>query len=337
MQLPRSDFTWSTEREPHGARTKAILAQHPDIRTLIGRNHFTAVLVVATVALQIGIAYALRDALWGWIFVAAYLVGAFADHALFVMVHECAHNLVFKRRWLNLATAIVANLPQLLPSAISFRRYHLKHHAFQGVHELDADLPGYWEARLIRQWFVGKALWLLFFPLFQISRTARTREIAIVDRWVVANWLVQIGFNVAAWQLLGPRASAYLALSFFFSIGLHPLGARWIQEHFLTHGEQETSSYYGPVNVVALNVGYHNEHHDFPSVPWNRLPQLRRAAPEAYDTLHAHRSLVLLLLRFLFDQELSLFSRMVRRNRGGASMDAEPPPDIELVERSGTD
>ena len=55
-------------------------------------------------------------------------------------------------------------------------------------------------------------------------------------------------------------------------MGLHPLGARWIQEHYLVHGEQETTSYYGILNVPALNVGYHNEHHDFPSVPWNRLP-----------------------------------------------------------------
>lgn len=313
MRLPRTDFVWSAEREPHRGRTQEILARHPEVRALIGRNPYTALLIVGTVALQLSVAYLLRDASWWWIFGAAYLVGAFADHALFVMVHECAHNLVFRRGWMNLVAAIVANLPQLFPSAISFRRYHLKHHAYQGVHELDADLPSYWEARLIQQWFVGKTLWLLLFPLFQIARTARTREIAVVDRWVVVNWVVQIAFVVAVWRVMGPSAMGYLVLSFFFSIGLHPLGARWIQEHFLTTDEQETSSYYGPVNRVALNVGYHNEHHDFPSVPWHRLPELRAAAPEAYESLHAHRSLSRLLLRFIFDQELSLFHRVVRR------------------------
>lgn len=313
MRPPRTDFVRSAEREPHRGRTQAILAQYPEVRALIGRNPYTALLIVGTVALQLGIAYLLRDASWWWLFALAYLVGAFADHALFVMIHECAHNLVFRRSWMNLVAAIVANVPQLFPSAISFRRYHLKHHAYQGVHDLDADLPSYWEARLIQQWFVGKALWLLFFPFFQIARTARTREIALIDRWVVVNWLVQIVVTVAVWQLLGSRAMAYLVLSFFFSIGLHPLGARWIQEHFLTTDEQETSSYYGPANRVALNVGYHNEHHDFPSIPWHRLPALRAAAPEAYTDLHAHHSWSRLLLRFIFDQELSLFHRVVRR------------------------
>src|SRR5215813_10864202 len=65
---------------------------------------------------------------------------------------------------------------------------------------------------------------------------------------------------------------SYLVFAFFFSIGLHPVGARWIQEHYTYDFDQETFSYYGPINLVALNMGYHNEHHDLPSVPWNNLP-----------------------------------------------------------------
>ena len=318
--MPATDFRWSDEREPHRARTQALLSAHPEIRTYIGRNSWTGALIVGAVAAQCALAVVLSDKPWWTVVLAAWTAGAVLDHALFVMVHECAHGLVFARRAANNVAAIMANLPQFFPSAISFRNYHLKHHSFQGVHELDADLPSVWEARLIRHYSIGKAIWLMLFPFFQILRTFRTREIRFMDPWVALNWAVQIVFNALAWWMYGPKAFAYFGLSLAFSVGLHPLGARWIQEHYLTNGDQETSSYYGPANAIALNVGYHNEHHDFPSVPWHRLPAVRRAAPEFYDSLHAHRSWTALLVRFLFDQEISLFSRIVRRNRGGVSL-----------------
>jgi sphingolipid delta-4 desaturase len=129
---------------------------------------------------------------------------------------------------------------------------------------------------------------------------------------------------------LGPKAIVFLVASFFFSVGLHPLGARWIQEHYLVAGEQETYSYYGPLNTVAFNVGYHNEHHDFPSVPWNKLPQIRKDAPAFYNTLFFHTSWTKLFFRFLFDKEISLYSRVVRSNRGKVPLTDQSKPDVEM-------
>ena len=331
----RTEFHRSVAREPHRERTKYLLSQHPEVRTLIGKNPASMLYIVGLVAAQIGIAYLVRDqSVWVMLLV-AYFVGAFANHALFVLIHECAHNLIFKKKAANTWAGILANLPQVIPSSVSFQYYHIKHHSHQGVYELDADLPHEWEARLVGHGAIRKALWLALFPIVQGLRPIRLREIKSVDRWVVTNFVVQMTFNVAVWVFWGPVAFFYLLISLFFGIGLHPLGARWIQRHYMTgdSDEQETFSYYGPLNRVAFNVGYHNEHHDLPSIPWNRLPDVKKAAPELYDTLEYHTSWTKLLLTFIFSREISLFNRMVRSERGGVPLSDESRPDQDILEQ----
>lgn len=331
MSEKKKQFVYSGNPEPHRARTKQILKNHPDVRKLIGKNPLTFLAIVGVVGFQIVGAWYLQDKSWWLVLGAAYLLGAFADHALFVLIHECAHKLLFKNPVANRLSGILANTPLIFASSVSFERYHIKHHSFQGIHELDGDLPNHWEAKLIDNYFIGKAIWLLFYPFFQLFRLARLKEIKPFDGWVALNWLVQILFVGAVIWFWGPKAFVFLLASFFFSVGLHPLGARWIQEHYLTHGEQETYSYYGVLNTVAFNVGYHNEHHDFPSVPWNKLPQIKNTAPGFYNSLASHKSWTLLFFRFLFDKEISLFSRVVRKNRGKVALTDESKPDTEIV------
>lgn len=328
----RTDFVHSNQCEPHRARTKQILKECPSIRNLIGKNPISGFAIVGIVSLQIFLAIVLQNQSWWLIFLTAYIIGAFADHALFVLIHECAHKLIFKNRIANKLAGIIANLPLVFASSVSFETYHLKHHSFQGVHELDGDLPNKWEAKLINNYFIGKMIWLLFYPFFQLFRLNRLKEINPFDGWVALNWLVQILFVSAIIYFCDAKSFVYLFISFFFSVGLHPLGARWIQEHYLTHNEeQETYSYYGSFNKVAFNVGFHNEHHDFPSVPWNKLPQIKRTAPGFYNNLISHNSWTKLFLRFIFDKEISLFSRIVRKNRGNVIIADECKPDVDLV------
>ncbi len=332
MPTPPTRFLDSPQQEPHRDRTRTLLRSHPELRRLIGKNPYTALIILGCVSAQVAAGVLLRDSPWWLILAAAFTVGACASHALWTLIHECSHNLIFSRTYLNTIASIVANLPHLLPSAVSFQRYHMKHHAFQGVYELDADLPSYWEARLVGNSAAGKALWLLLFPIFQVTRPPRLREIRMFDRWIVVNIAAQVAFDVAVWQFAGPKAFVYLLASFFFSVGLHPFGARWIQEHYLVAPPQETYSYYGGFNLVAFNVGYHNEHHDLPSVPWNRLPEIRSAAPELYNSLVYHTSWTRLLLKFVFDPAICLFSRQVRTERGRVPLDAEVKPDIDFLQ-----
>jgi len=319
---PPSDFTYSAEPEPHRERGRRLFRDHPEARALTGPNPKSLLLILLVVGLQTGIAFLLRGQPWWAALVVAYVVGAFANHALFVLIHECSHNLVFRSTGANIVAGIVADLPNLLPISVSFRTYHIKHHVFQGDYRLDADIPSRWEARLVGTGFVRKAIWLFLFPFFQVFRPLRLHEIRFATPWTVVSWAAAIAYVAALVVFFGPVSVLYLAASFFFSVGLHPLGARWIQEHYLVAPPQETYSYYGPANLVALNVGYHNEHHDAPAVAWNRLPALKRLAPELYAPLTSHASWTRLLWRFLTDRNLNLWSRVVRENRGGVPVAA---------------
>jgi sphingolipid delta-4 desaturase len=68
-----------------------------------------------------------------------------------------------------------------------------------------------------------------------------------------------------------------------------------------------------------------------PSIPWNNLPKLKAVAPEFYEPLLAHKSYTKLFLQFLFDQEISLYSRITRKDRGTATLRDQSVPDRELV------
>lgn len=81
----------------------------------------------------------------------------------------------------------------------------------------------------------------------------------------------------------------------------------------------ETYSYYGALNYICWNVGYHNEHHDFPKVAGWNLPKVKAAAPEFYDNLHEHKSWTYVLWRYITDPTINPFSR-VRRIKAKASM-----------------
>jgi len=131
--INKTDFVYSQVSEPHRTRTKQILKQFPQMRNLIGKNPLTIFAIIGLVAFQVGLAWLVRDQSWWIIFGAAYLLGAFADHALFVMIHECAHQLLFKGRSANRWAGMFANMPQIFPSSISFERYHIKHHSFKSL------------------------------------------------------------------------------------------------------------------------------------------------------------------------------------------------------------
>lgn len=300
---------------PHLVRARRILAAHPEVRTLFGRNPATAAILALVFALQVAIARMMGGLgleHWWIAIITAYAIGAFANHSLYVVIHEASHNLIFSSRRLNKLAAIASDLPNVVPGAIGFAIYHLKHHGHLNHLQRDPDVASEWEARLVGNRWYAKAIWLALFPFVQLTRVVRLTPHILVNRWVFTNAVALMAFDLAIVAWCGWNGLLYLFASMMFSVGLHPLGARWIQEHYTIDHDQPTFSYYGPLNRLALNIGYHNEHHDFPAIPWNRLPRLRAMAPEFYESLTTRGSWSRLLLEFIFDKRFTLYARVAR-------------------------
>ncbi|KAN0085947.1 Fatty acid desaturase domain containing protein [Tylopilus felleus] len=321
-----SDFLWLMTEEPHRSRRMAILKAHPNVVRLMGHEPLTKYVVLAVVSLQIFIAIQLRysNPLSFWFLFLAYAVGGTANHNLFLAIHEITHNLAFKGIDANKALAVFANLPIAIPYSASFKRYHLEHHKHLGEDGIDVDLPTRLELLCLNN-VLGKTFFATFQILFYALRPGFVRTQKLT-RWHIINLVVQLVFDYILVQTFGIRPLLYLLFSSFFAGSLHPCAGHFIAEHYVWDGlNQETYSYYGPLNLLAYNVGYHNEHHDFPSIPWTRLPALRALAPEFYDIIPSHPSWPMVIVNFIRDPEVGIFARVKRPDKG-APLSGEVTP-----------
>ncbi|KAF8632890.1 hypothetical protein AX17_004736 [Amanita inopinata Kibby_2008] len=322
-QDPR-DFLWLMTEEPHRTRRMEIMQAHPEVTKLMGHEPLTKYVVLGVVSLQLACAMALRHThpLSPWFILCAYAVGGTANHNLFLAIHEITHNLAFRGVAMNKLLAIFANLPIGIPYAAAFKKYHIEHHKFMGQDGIDTDLPTRFELLLFNN-VLGKVFFATFQIFFYALRPTFVRA-QTLTRWHLLNVLVQLIFDYTIIKTLGPRALIYFLLSSFFAGSLHPCAGHFIAEHYLWDGSaQETYSYYGPLNLLAYNVGYHNEHHDFPSVPWTRLPKLRALAPEFYDSMPSHPSWPMVIVNFIRDKEVGIFARAKRLSKERAEKEVK--------------
>jgi sphingolipid delta-4 desaturase len=311
---PRDGFIMSSTPEPHAARRKEILSKHPEIAELFKPDPRPIPFVLAIIASQLVIAYCQHRFSWSWqLFLAvAWIYGGAASHALSLMTHELSHNLIFTIPVLNDCFGIFCNIAMGFPSSSMFKRYHMEHHQFQGDSDIDVDLPTAFEGRNITS-VLMKSVWVFLMPAVYSLRPqhVRPKYHRSLDN---INVIIVLASNFAVYSLCGHRGLLYLFVSTMLGMGFHPVAGHFIAEHFVFKGSAgfETFSYYGPLNALCWNVGYHNEHHDFPRVPGWKLPQVRALAPEYYDHLPRCPSWSLVIWNFITDPLMSPFSRVVR-------------------------
>eukprot|EP00611_Tribonema_gayanum_P017275 TRINITY_DN2986_c0_g1_i1.p1 TRINITY_DN2986_c0_g1~~TRINITY_DN2986_c0_g1_i1.p1 ORF type:complete len:310 (-),score=56.97 TRINITY_DN2986_c0_g1_i1:528-1457(-) len=262
-----------------------------------------------------------------------YLVGTPVNHACAMIIHECAHDLAAVSVTANHAIALLANLPLAVPAAMSFRRYHLLHHSHLGVIGHDLDLPPLQEVKAVGRSTCRKMLWHSLYMFSYGLRPLGWGVKELLSKGEALNATLQIAFDIAMALAFGVPAVAYMFACTLFAFGMHPCAAHFLQEHYtiragdpqqlqvhpqlqlqhtVQHQVQETFSYYGPLNPLILNVGYHNEHHDFAAVAWTKLPQIRRLAPQFYDNLVYHTSVWEVMLEFYRRRDLGPASRVTR-------------------------
>jgi sphingolipid delta-4 desaturase len=305
------EFTWQETDEPHATRRREIIEKYPQIRSLFVKEPLTAVVVMFIFVTQMTIAYYIRDASWAVYLLVAYAYGGTVNHTLQLAVHDLSHNLAFDSVAANRICSMFANLVTGFPSGMTFIRYHMDHHRFQGVDGWDTDVPTKFEVNTFTNALL-KTLWVILQPAFYGIRPMLVKP-QTPNLWELANQVVQISFDLAILYFWGLNSLAYFLIGTLLGLGLHPCAGHFIAEHYEFTKGSETYSYYGPLNFFNLNVGYHYEHHDFPKVPWTKLPEVSKIAPEYYDTLPHYDSYLKVFWKYIMDPTVGPHSRIKRK------------------------
>ncbi len=314
----------TTEVDRHRTRRALMLNDHPEIKEFFGYDMRTAVVGIVVTFVQIALAYFVGKAMelsqyssverWTAFALFTFFIGTLLTHWLAMVVHESTHDLAMPTTKQNKILGLIVNIPCVVPMAMSFQRYHPIHHYALGVLGTDADYPMKWEIDLIGNSRIKKGLWLFFGLFFYAARNiARMiRNKAKPNAWERMNLAIQIISAIGLYWFTGGYGLLYLLLSFYFGMTFHPVSAHFIHEHFMFAPDQETYSYYGPLNHVTFNVGYHVEHHDFDEIPGWRLPEFKRKFEHIYQPMVSHNSWTWVLWHFVWNKDIGLYSRRVR-------------------------
>lgn len=311
----------SAAARQHRDRRLAILKDHPELRELSGPNPWSLLCLAGLVALHIATAWLVRDGGVWWVFAVAFCWGQLLLHAGGALVHDAAHSLILGGSRGQLVVDLLFDT--LLTSFGHHKTYQLdhtySHHPCLGDYERDYEhrdvcrVLGRRELRRDRPAIHGSLLALhLFLDILPFGFVKSNDLIAHLEkralpvsvrdparnvpgppvprRLSLACSAVSLATLAAVGWALGPWALLYWVWSLSIFQGHWAISnmGQIISEHPDGNLGVPTRSTYGPWNWLLFNTGYHDEHHTFPGVPWNRLPELHAAAPEMFTAVGEH-------------------------------------------------
>jgi fatty acid desaturase len=271
------------------------------IRELSRLNQFRATLAIVIDWLGIAAAIALCERFWNLpLYLCAVVFIGARQHALLVLGHEASHFTLFKKKWKN---DWVADLVLYWPTFLSvgvFRYFHQDHHRYLGT-EKDKNRELWhthtYEGVLAKDWEFPKSMAGLL--LLLLRKLALVEGIGWITKGILSmfvqpkfrkdSWLyviVRSGYYgciaLLVWRLnlatgfllywIIPYCTWHIVIQYIRIICEHSAIPRSTPPYHLT---RTTIPYlWERILILPRNIGYHHEHHWYPSVPFYNLPRL---------------------------------------------------------------
>jgi fatty acid desaturase len=259
----------------------------------------TARALAATAGEWVSIAAAIALCTYFWhpvLYVLAVMFIGARQHALIILGHDASHYRYLPKRWQN---ELFSNLFLMWPvfaSVEGFRKFHSTHHQYTNLpndgnrhiwytHDAAGELEADWVFPKTR---AGLALMLLrraafLTGLFWIVRGLVGSSLIPSPPWMVAARIAFYACAAVALTVFGawyafllywivPYCTWHIAIQYARIICEHSAVESDEEEYAITRTTIPTLIEW--IFILPCNVGYHLEHHWYPSVPFYRLPDL---------------------------------------------------------------
>jgi fatty acid desaturase len=228
-------------------------------------------------------------------FILAFLLIGSRQHGLAILMHDCAHGVMFKTKALNeFAGKWLLGAPYGGDLA-GYRKYHLKHHRYaQSAQDPDLPLSAKFPTTKasLRRKFIRDLTGQTYLRLRLASRKMAKGDAPEIEGsdafqksspwpYLITNTAIFGGLTLAGhWWLYPALWLAPMFTWFFFVLRLRNIaehGMTTVDDNPLTHARTTKINWLERVFFGPYWVNYHVEHHAYMFVPCYRLKALHKA------------------------------------------------------------